>query len=145
MRTGRGGNSSGWQCALLAALLAPTLACFSEDGTDLGEASSAKGSQPVAAVKQVSTQPTLKISLPASGSQHQALKRSDEQLDSQASHWLPSADVDWSELARNSLFPNQGTGYGLVKRTRLIKAFAQGYSNSVVDQGPAMGNVKLID
>ena len=98
MRAGQGGNSSGWQCVLWAALLVPTWACFSEEGVDLGEASSANGSQTVAAVKQVSTQPTLKIFLPASGSQRQALKRPDEQRHRQASHWLPSADLGWSEL-----------------------------------------------
>ena len=74
MRTGQEGNAILWQCVLWAALLVPTLACFSEEGVDLGEASSANGSPAAVAVKQVSTKPTLRISIPALGSQRQALK-----------------------------------------------------------------------
>jgi len=66
MRAGRGGNSSWWQCALLAAFFVPGLACFSEDGVDLGEGSSPEGSPAVAAVKRVSTQPDVQIPVPAS-------------------------------------------------------------------------------
>ena len=98
MRASREGNASRWQCALWAALLVPTLACFSEDGVDLGEASSAQGSQTAAAGPKVSVQPsTLRISISAAGSQRQALKRPDEQY-RRASHWLPPAEADWSEL-----------------------------------------------
>ena len=112
MRAGRGGNSSWWQCALSAALLVPALACFSEDGVDLGEGSSPKGSQTVAAVKQVSTQPDVQFPVPASVTRGQVLKRPAEALHKPSWYGLPPAVSLWDDLQISGWSQGEGPSAG---------------------------------
>ena len=109
MRVGREGNASWWQCVLLTALFVPALACFSEEGVDLGEGNSPQGSP---AARRVSTLPDVQIPVPASLTRGQVLKRPAERLNKPFWNGLPPVVGRWDDLQISGRSQGEGTSTG---------------------------------